>query len=157
MLCPKMDCLLKSCQGYASPDEQHRQPLAYNREASGFNDLGKFGGHMGIHIIVLGICWVRCIQVEASSSAKIPVIIFTLDPSAPWRCVWEQDGYALFSGWTKESAFLGSCNVWACQTVAPIKDIATIYPLSSVQVSPARYTSIGTFSHCACGGRYRLN
>jgi hypothetical protein len=80
----------------------------HDRQSSCFEDLGQFERHMSIHVVMVAELWVGRVQVEASASAKVPIIIFTGDVSSSRRGVWEKDGDPLSGRWAEECAFLCS-------------------------------------------------
>lgn len=60
------------------------------------------------HIVVSRKLGVRCVEVEAGASAKVPVSIFAIDAGAAGGGVGEEERDALGGGGSKESAFLRS-------------------------------------------------
>jgi len=109
---------------------------------------------MTIHVIMGRVLWVGCVNVETSSSTKVPICIFALYAGTTRRGIREKNRNPLRGSRTQEGTFL-SPETKGQPSYG--KEIGLKYPLSSVQVRPARYVNKGTLLvELAPGGRKRL-
>ena len=109
----------------------------YDRDTGGLEDLWELLRDMGSHIVVLRVLRARSIEVETSTSTKVPTVVFSFDACSAGGRVREEDGDTLSRGVAQECTFLRAklgCD--DARTFA--RRTCGTYALSSVQVKPER-------------------
>ena len=63
---------------------------------------------MIVHVVVFGVVRLSSVHVEASTCAKVPVIVLVRGTSPTGRCIGEYDSNALRSSRMEETTLLGA-------------------------------------------------
>ena len=108
MLCPKIDCRLKSCETKLATLTWNQETTTDNREPSSFYNLRQLNRDMSGHVVIFGILRFSCIKVKASTSSKFPVIVLSWNSCTTRRSIWEQYCDTLGRSYSQKASFLCS-------------------------------------------------